>query len=72
MSPTLVFKIARREFLARVRQGVHRDDVLVPSFLGVYMFAMPMITRSRSVDLRVAILDAGTGLGVARRAAGRD
>lgn len=64
MSATLVFKIARREFLARVRNRAFiAMTVLVPAFLGIYMFAMPMLTRSRSNDIRVAILDAGTGLG---------
>jgi ABC-type Na+ efflux pump permease subunit len=64
VSATLVFKIARREFLARVRNRAFiAMTVLVPAFLGIYMFAMPMLTRSRSNDIRVAILDAGTGLG---------
>jgi ABC-2 type transport system permease protein len=64
VSPALVLKIARREFLARVRSKAFIVmTVLVPSFLAVYMFAIPMLTRSRSNDVRVAILDAGTGLG---------
>jgi ABC-2 type transport system permease protein len=66
VSPALVFKIARREFLARVRSRAFiAMTVLVPTFLGAYMFVMPMITRSRGSELRVAVLDAGTGLGAA-------
>ncbi len=64
MSLALVLTIARREFLARVRSKAFIVmTVLVPSFLGLYMLAVPMLAGSRNNDLRVAILDAGTGLG---------
>lgn len=65
MSFKLVLTIARREYLARVRSRAFiAITVLVPVFLGLYMFAVPMLTRSsNSNDLRAAVLDAGTGLG---------
>src|SRR5262249_9124589 len=37
--------------------------VLVPVFLGAYMFSVPMLTRSRTSNLRLAVVDTGTGLG---------
>jgi len=64
MSPSLVFKIARREYLARVRSRAFvLMTVLVPAFLGMYMLAVPLLGRSSSKELRIAVLDAGTGLG---------
>ena len=64
MSPTLVFKVARREYLARVRSRAFvLMTVFVPAFLGLYLLAVPMLGRSSNKDLRIAVLDAGTGLG---------
>ena len=64
MSPSLVFKVARREYLARVRSRAFvLMTVLVPAFLGMYMLAVPLLGRSSRNDLRIAVLDAGTGLG---------
>ena len=66
MSPSLVFKIARREYLARVRSRAFvLMTVFVPAFLGMYMLAMPLRGRSSSKELRIAVLDMGTGLGAA-------
>lgn len=66
MSPSLVFKVARREYLARVRSRAFvLMTVLVPAFLGMYMLAVPLLGRSSRNDLRIAVLDAGTGLGAA-------
>ena len=66
MSPSLVFKVARREYLARVRSRAFvLMTVLVPAFLGMYMLAVPLLGRSSSKELRIAVLDAGTGLGAA-------
>lgn len=63
MSPSLVFKIARREYLARVRSRAFvLMTVLVPAFLGMYLLAVPLLGRSSNKELRVAVLDAGTGL----------
>jgi ABC-2 type transport system permease protein len=59
-----ILKIARREYLARVRSKAFIVmTVLVPVFLGGYMFSMPILTRSRTSNLRLAVLDTGTGLG---------
>jgi ABC-2 type transport system permease protein len=64
VSPTLVFKVARREYLARVRSRAFvLMTVFVPAFLGLYLLVVPMLGRSSSKDLRIAVLDAGTGLG---------
>jgi len=64
VSPTLVFKVARREYLARVRSRAFvLMTVFVPAFLGLYLLAVPMLGRSSNKDLRIAVLDAGTGLG---------
>jgi ABC-2 type transport system permease protein len=66
MNPTQIFKIARREFLTRVTSRAFIImTVLVPAFLGFYMFSIPLLTRSRSTEQRFAIVDAGTGLGAA-------
>jgi ABC-2 type transport system permease protein len=63
MTLTQVAKVARREYLARVRSGAFiAMTVLVPVFLGMYLIGVPMLTRSRGRDIRLAILDAGTGL----------
>jgi ABC-2 type transport system permease protein len=59
-----VFRIARREYLARIRNKAFVImTVLVPAFLGLYMFSAPLLVRSANTDLRLAILDAGTDLG---------
>jgi ABC-2 type transport system permease protein len=64
MNATQVFKVARREFLTRVTSRAFIVmTVLVPTFLGLYTFSIPVLTRSRSTEQRFAIVDAGTGLG---------
>jgi ABC-2 type transport system permease protein len=66
MNVTQVFKIARREYLARVRSRAFiLVTVLVPLFLGAYLFAAPMLMRSSSATVRFAILDDGAGMGAA-------
>jgi ABC-2 type transport system permease protein len=63
VSLTQVINIARREYLTRVRSKAFiAMTVLVPVFLGASL-SVPILTRSRTSHLRVAILDAGTGLG---------
>jgi ABC-2 type transport system permease protein len=63
VSLTQILKIARREYLVRVRSRAFIVmTVLVPVFLGATL-AMPILTRSRTSNLRLAVLDAGTGLG---------
>ena len=64
MNLTQVAKITRREYIARVRtRAFVIVTVLVPAFLGLYMFAIPLLGRSGTAELRVAIVDAGAGLG---------
>ena len=66
MSPSLVFKIARREYLARVKSRAFvLMTVFVPAFLGMYLLAVPFLGRPSRTDLRLAVVDAGTGLGAA-------
>jgi len=63
MSGAQVLKIARREYLARVRSRAFIVmTVAIPALLGFYMFSIPLLTRTRNVEQRFAILDAGTGL----------
>ena len=63
MSPSLVLG-SRDAILARVRSRAFvLMTVLVPAFLGMYMLAVPLLGRSSSKELRIAVLDAGTGLG---------
>lgn len=64
MNPTQVYKIARREYLARVRNRAFIImTVLVPVFLGLYMLVIPVLNRPSATERRLAIVDAGTGLG---------
>jgi ABC-2 type transport system permease protein len=64
MTLTQVAKVARREYLARIRNRAFiAMTVMVPVFLGIYLVGMPLLTRSRNRDVRIAVLDAGTGLG---------
>lgn len=64
MTLTQVGKVARREYLARIRNRAFiAMTVMVPVFLGIYLVGMPLLTRSRNRDVRIAVLDAGTGLG---------
>jgi ABC-2 type transport system permease protein len=59
-----ILKVARREYLARIRNRAFIVmTVLVPVLLGGYMFSVPLLTRSRTSNLRLAVLDSGTGLG---------
>jgi ABC-2 type transport system permease protein len=63
MNFTQVFKIARREYLTRVRSRAFIImTVLVPTLLGAYMFAVPLLARTANTKRRIAIVDAGTGL----------
>ena len=66
MSASLVFKIARREYLARVKSRAFvLMTVFVPAFLGMYLLAVPLLGRPSRTDLRLAVVDGGTGLGAA-------
>jgi ABC-2 type transport system permease protein len=66
VSASLVFKIARREYLARVKSRAFvLMTVFVPAFLGMYLLAVPLLGRPSRTDLRLAVVDGGTGLGAA-------
>lgn len=61
---TQIAKIARREYLARVRSRAFIFmTILVPGFMVAYGFVMPAIfSGSGTEELRVAVVDTGTGL----------
>jgi ABC-2 type transport system permease protein len=64
VSAAQILKVARREYLARIRNRAFIVmTVLVPVLLGGYMFSVPLLTRSRTTTLRLAVLDNGAGLG---------
>jgi ABC-2 type transport system permease protein len=64
MNLTQIAKIARREYLARVRNRAFiAITIFVPAFMALYIFAIPAITRSGSSGVRLTVVDAGTGLG---------
>jgi ABC-2 type transport system permease protein len=66
MNPNQVFKIARREFLARVRtRAFIIMTILVPASLVAYVTTVPRLAGSRATAVTIAVLDAGTGLGPA-------
>jgi ABC-type Na+ efflux pump permease subunit len=61
---TQIAKVARREYFARVKNKAFiAMTVLMPAFLGLYMFSVPLLARPGTRNLRVAVIDAGTGLG---------
>ena len=64
MNLTQVGKIARREYRARVRSRAFIImTIMVPVFMAAYMFVFPLIfSTTGTEELRVAILDTGTGL----------
>lgn len=64
MSPTQIAKVARREYLTRVRSRAFIImTVMIPVLMGGYVVAMPIIFTSSGVEaLRIAVLDAETGL----------
>jgi ABC-2 type transport system permease protein len=64
VSAAQILKVARREYLARIRNRAFIVmTVLVPVLLGGYIFSVPLLTRSRTSNLRLAVLDTGAGLG---------
>ena len=64
MNPSQIVKVARREYLTRVRSKAFIImTVLIPLLMGGYIFVMPLLFTSSGTDeLRIAVLDAGTGL----------
>jgi len=64
MNLTQIAKIARREYLARVRNRAFITvTIMVPAFMAMYIVAIPVLTRSGRTTVQLAIVDAGTGLG---------
>lgn len=64
MSLQQVFNIARREYIARVRNKAFVfTTLIVPLFLAFYMFVLPMLFSQAGVEkLTIEILDIETGL----------
>ncbi len=64
MNVTQIIKIARREFLARVRSRAFiLMTIMVPAFMAAYMFVLPLLFSTTGTEtLRVAVLDTGTDL----------
>ena len=64
MNPSQIVKVARREYLTRVRSKAFIFmTVLIPLLMGGYMFLMPLLLASPGIDeLRIAVVDANTGL----------
>lgn len=64
MKVNKVLSIARREYIARVRsKGFIFMTLLVPAMMGMYAVLFPAMTRADVDELRIAILDTGTGIG---------
>jgi len=64
MKPAKVMSIARREYIARVRsKGFIFSTLLVPGLFALYAVLFPAMTRVDVNELRVKVIDAGTGLG---------
>ena len=64
MSPSQIVKVARREYLTRVRSKAFiLMTVLIPLLMGGYIVVMPLLFASPGIDeLRIAVLDAETGI----------
>lgn len=64
MNPSQIGRVARREYLARVRSRAFiLMTVMIPVLMGGYIVVMPLIFTSSGVDeLRIAVVDAETGL----------
>lgn len=64
MKPAKVLSIARREYIERVRSKAFIfTTLLVPGLLAVYAVLFPAMTRVDVDELRIKVIDAGTGLG---------
>ncbi len=64
MKPAKVIAIARREYIARVRsKGFIITTLMVPGIMALYAVIIPMMTRADVDELRITVVDAGTGLG---------
>jgi len=64
MKAAKVLSIARREYVARVRsKGFIFTTLMVPGFLAIYAVVFPAMTRVDVDELRIKVVDVGTGLG---------
>lgn len=64
MNLTQVAKVARREYLARIRSRAFRVvTVMVPGFIILYALAFPRLMRPSRTDLQIAVVDVQTGIG---------
>jgi len=65
MSPRQIFHIARREYIARVRNKAFVfTTIMVPAFLGAYTLIVPrLFEQTGSKELVVTVVDRGSGLG---------
>ena len=64
MKPYKVLSIARREYLARVRtKAFVITTLMVPVMFGIYAVVFPAMTRADVDELRLAVVDTGTGIG---------
>ena len=64
MKAIKIYAIARREYIARVRSKAFLiTTLLVPALMGFYAIIIPAMSRADVDELRVMVVDAGTGLG---------
>ena len=66
MKAAKVLSIARREYIARVRsKGFILTTMMVPAMMAIYAVVLPAMTRADVDELRIIVVDAGTGIGEA-------
>ncbi len=66
MKAAKVISIARREYIARVRsKGFVITTLMVPAMMAIYAVILPAMTRADVDELRITVVDAGTGIGAA-------
>ena len=66
MKAAKVLSIARREYIARVRsKGFIITTLMVPAMMAIYAVILPAMTRADVDELRITVVDAGTGIGAA-------
>jgi ABC-2 type transport system permease protein len=64
MKMSKVISIARREYIARVRSKAFIiTTMMVPAMMGIYAVVIPAMTRADVDELRITVVDAGTGIG---------
>ena len=64
MKAAKVLSIARREYVARVRsKGFIITTLMVPGMMAFYAVIFPAMTRADVDEIRITVVDAGTGIG---------